>query len=87
MLTLIIVTVIYGHLGSGIIGGLLFSPILQRRMRHLDEEYFSTRPDMMKALLCGAYTLIQVIRIIVDTEREISRRRKENGNHGRPHRT
>jgi hypothetical protein len=56
-------------------------------MRHLDEEYFSTRPDMMKALLCGAYTLIQVIRIIVDTEREISRRRKENGNHGRPHRT
>lgn len=87
MLTVIIVAVIYGHLGCGALGGALFSPILRRRIRHLDERYFATRVDVMVALICGLYTLIQVIRIMTDTEREISRRRKENENHGRPHRS
>ncbi len=85
MLTGIIVAVIYGHLGCGALGGAHFSPILRRRMRHLNERYFATRVDVMIALFCGLYTLVQVIRIIIDTEREISRRRKENGNHDRPH--
>jgi hypothetical protein len=77
MLTLIIVTVIYGHLGCGAIGGALFSPILRRRIRHLNERYFATRVDVMVALVCGFYTLVQVTRIIINTEREISRRRRD----------
>lgn len=78
MLTVIIVFGIYGHLGSGVLGGLLFSPILQRRIRHLDEEYYSTRPDMMKALLCGFFTLFVVIHVLADTERQIRRNRRNS---------
>ena len=70
MLTGIIVAVIYGHLGCGAIGGALFSPILRRRIRHLNERYFATRVDVMVALVCGFYTLVQVTRIMIDTERE-----------------